>query len=233
MNSTNITNQILMGEFPLELSGIEKFLDMGEEIRLFQNEYLDSKIINEKFVIFVKYGKMAYIISRPDKTTFRFLTMNQNITFFSNAITPYTKYSQSWDIVALENTILIAFDKSQLQQMIKASPEFAEEFLMYATVYPTIMQKRTLLTANLTSSQRVLTWLFGLCQVEDEAKTEYAMPCELNQQEIADILILHISTCNKIFCWLDENGVVKKTKSHLYINYPALKQCIAEDWKIY
>ncbi|MEG1972017.1 MAG: hypothetical protein RR315_02570, partial [Oscillospiraceae bacterium] len=120
MNSTNITNQILMGEFPLELSGIEKFLDMGEEIRLFQNEYLDSKIINEKFVIFVKYGKMAYIISRPDKTTFRFLTMNQNITFFSNAITPYTKYSQRWDIGALENTILIAFDKSQVQQMIKA-----------------------------------------------------------------------------------------------------------------
>lgn len=232
MEEKDFTRRILMGEFPLNLFHLEPYLSQGEEIRLFAEEKLDQSIIEQKFLLYVRKGKGACVITRPDKTTFRFLTLGENITCFSNTITPYTEYSQSWNIRALENTVLVVFEKRQIQDFLIADPALAEEYLNFTSIYHTVMQRRVLLTANLTSSQRVLTWLYGLCSgCYDQPACE--IPCTLNQQEIADILILHISTCNKIFAWLQANGVAEKTKSKLRINVPKLRQYIMNDWKIY
>lgn len=232
MEERELTRKILMGEFPLSLSGLERYLSLGEELRLFQGEKLDQSIIQQKFLLYVRQGRGACVITRPDRTTFRFLTLGERVTCFSNTITPYTEYSQSWDITALENTVLVAFQREQVVKLLQADPELRREYVDFTSVYHTVMQRRVLLTANLTSSQRVLTWLYGLCcDCSDQQVLE--LPCPLNQQEIADILILHISTCNKIFAWLHANGVADKTKSTLRIHVPKLRQYIMNDWKIY
>lgn len=233
MTQDTMTRSILMGEFPLAFAGLENFLEQGQQLRLFEGEQLEHAIIDRQFLFYVQQGQMACEISRPDDSTFRFLTMGKGITMFANAITPYTKYSQSWDVVALQNTVLIAFSRETVHDLLLIHPPLASAFLDYTSQYHTIMQKRTLLTANLTSSQRVLTWLYALCECETKGQNEYLLPCKLNQQEIADILILHISTCNKMFGWLQSNGVIEKSREQIRVNFPALQQHIAEDWKIY
>lgn len=233
MQDQSITRSILMGEFPLSFHGIESFFQQGERLRFFEGEVLDSALIEKKFLFYVQSGKMAYEICRPDQTTFRFLTMAAGVTIFANAITPYTKYSQSWNSIALENTEIIAFDRDVIEQLLRKDAVLAAAFLDFTSEYHTIMQKRTLLTANLSSSQRVLTWLFALCNCEPQRQEEYSIPCSLSQQEIADILILHISTCNKMFGWLEANGVIEREKDAIHIYFPALQKSIAEDWKIY
>lgn len=232
MEEQALMNQILMGEFPLTLSHLRPYLHMGEEIRLFAGETLDPPTIKRKFLLYVRQGKAACVITRPDKTTFRFLTMGERITCLSNIITPYTEYSQSWDITALENTVLLAFEEEQILQLLRQDAALGREYMAFTSIYHTVLERRILLTANLTSSQRVLTWLYGLCAGYHDQKT-CNIPCGLNQQEIADILILHISTCNKIFGWLEANGVAEKTKSSLHIDVPKLRQYIMNDWKIY
>ncbi|QNL45699.1 Crp/Fnr family transcriptional regulator [Oscillibacter hominis] len=232
MDERALMHKILMGEFPFTLPHLEQYLHQGEELRLFAGEKLDQSIIERKFLLYVWQGKGACVITRPDRTTFRFLTMGEKITCFSNIITPYTEYSQSWDIMALENTVLVAFAKEQVYAFLKEDPVLSEEYMEFASTYHTVMQRRVLLTANLTSSQRVLTWLYGLCGGCCDRQT-CEIPCTLNQQEIADILLVHISTCNKIFAWLQENGVAAKTKSKLCIDVPKLRQYIMNDWKIY
>ena len=215
------------------VKGIENYLAMGTELRLFEGEKLEHSVIDNEFLLYVHQGKIACEISRPDETTFRFITTDQGITVFANAITSYTKYSQSWDMVALENTILVAFTRETVYDIIKKNSDMAESFLDYASSYHTVMEKRVLLTANLTSSQRVLTWLYALCECEQPQGEKYYIRCDLNQQEIADILILHISTCNKIFTWLQTNGVIDRDKQSIDVNFPLLRQYIQEDWKIY
>lgn len=232
MEEKDLTYKILMGEFPLTLPRLEEYLPQGEELRLFEGEKLDQSDIGRKFLLCVRRGRLACVINRPDKTTFRFLTMGEGTTCFFNTITPYTEYSQSWDVVALENAVVVAFEKVQFLGFLQTDGELWQQYVDFSASYHTVMQRRTLLTANLTSSQRALTWLYGLCAGHYDQEV-CDIPCTLSQQEIADILILHISTCNKIFAWLQSNGVAEKQKSKLRIYVPTLRQYIMNDWKIY
>jgi CRP-like cAMP-binding protein len=102
------------------------------------------------------------------------------------------------------------------------------------STYNVLQKQRILMTAGLSSSQRLLSWLAKLCnKTQPNTRGWYKIPCTLTQQQIADILFIHVTTCNKLFSRLYKEGIAERTRSHIVIyQFDKMKQYLEEDWKL-
>lgn len=234
MSEKDYRYQILTGTFPLTIAQLQMYQSLGREIKVFEGESVNLPGHRDSFVLFLRTGSLAASVSQPDNLSFRYMVYPTGSAVFYPVLLPTGPLSRSWSLTAQTNTVLSVFSYIQIQSLLKQDNTLLEQYMDFMLKQQLLLQMRTLMTASLTSSQRILTWLYELCQcISDAPSDEVLIPCSLSQQDIADILILHTSTCNKSFSTLRQKKIAFKEKKLIRVNYGKLMEYIEKDWKIY
>lgn len=214
MNDSNLRDMYYSIN-PISFPSLEKYIDFGTEIRLFAGEAL---LKQKAFILYIKMGMLKIWLKRDNGTPIDFCYCRQGTCLQLNDLVINT---EEWNIpfvTAAQNTIVIAFTKDQFYGFLQKDRQIFDEYINSASSYSTMLRQRLMVTAGLNASLRVLTWLDRLCQCSTpDSNGTYTIECNLTQQQIADILFIHVSTCNKIFSKLLSEHVAQHARSKLII----------------
>lgn len=225
--------QIYLGIHSFQISRMEQYSSDGEELRLFKGETLE-KNQSDSFIFYIRSGRFKICVRRSDNTVIDFaycvkggiLQINQ---FLMNAV--------PWDpafFEAVENSVIIRFTREQFYRIICQDQELFNQYVDNASAYSTLLKQRLLLTSSPNSAQRVFAWLEKLCDCnEPEIDGVFRIDCHLTQKQVADLLFIHVTTCNKILSKLNAEHIAQLQRGKLTIwDRKRLQKFREENWKI-
>lgn len=226
--------QIYLGIHSFQIVRMEQYSSEGEELRLFKGEKLERNH-DDDFIFYIRSGGFKICVRRADDTVIDFaycvaggiLQTNQ---FLMNAA--------PWDpafFEAVENSVVIRFTRKQFYNIICRDPELFDQYVDNASAYSTLLKQRLLLTSSPNSAQRIFTWLEKLCDCnEPGADGIFHIDCHLTQKQVADLLFIHVTTCNKILSKLNSEHIAQLQRGRLIIwDRKKLLKVSEENWKIF
>jgi CRP/FNR family cyclic AMP-dependent transcriptional regulator len=197
---------------------IQHLLNLGQEERIFEGESINNDDDPKRFLFYIVNGSFRLCVAKPDGTIFDFAYCHEGTIIQKNDRTPYIKLCDLSRIVASENSVIVYFSKQQFFDILANDQELLNEFVSSISTYCVLLKEKTLMTAGFSSVQRVLNWLHKLCLGTAPLENNiYEVSCSLTQQQIANLLFIHLSTCNKIFSKLKNEGIAKYTKDKIII----------------
>jgi CRP/FNR family cyclic AMP-dependent transcriptional regulator len=212
---------------------IVKYLSVGRELRYFVGDSLCS-LQKDGFFFYIKNGSFKITVQRPDGTNTDFSYCRAGTVLQTNRLVMDTKPWDPADCVAMENSVVVQFTREQFRLIIANDSLMFDEYVDNASTYTSLLKQRLLVTAGLNSGQRLLTWIDKLCQC-NEATIDgvYEIDCPLTQQQIADYLFIHVTTCNKLFSKLNKERIVRYQKGKLTVfQYQKLQEYLEKKFKI-
>ncbi len=216
----NSLQSILMAHFPKQESQFKRYLNEGVTLKLFAGELITKNCERDHdfLLYYISSGKCKVGFERSDGSFFTLDTRGADCMILSEYSSVASFSKDQLRIIAVENSILVAFTKSQCYDLVCRDPRFFEEFLYFTNVFYSELTHRLLNTAHLSADQKLLTWLDKLCQAgTPDEDGVYSVHCELTQSEIADLLLIHLTTCNKLLSQLTKERIIRKTKDQLFI----------------
>jgi len=229
-------HSILMPSYPTKKLCFSKYVHLGKEYKLFQGEFINN-CCNQRedpYLYYIVSGKMQLCFERADGSI---LSIAQRET--GNAFqAEYCGYASISDdklkFIAQINSVLVSFSKQQIFELLKVDDQLLEDFLYIVHMTYATFAQRLMNTASLHSSQRLLAWLDKLCKtVDPDAQGHFTIRCNLTQKQIADLLFIHVTTCNKLIAGLEKEKIIEKTKSHICVYDSAkIKEYLAHENKI-
>lgn len=222
MRAEDDLNSILipMPKFPTRELWLEKYIHLGTMHKLFQGEFINSSCNSndDPYLYYIVSGKILICFERADGSI---LSIAHRVkgNAFQSEYSGFASFSNDrLKNIALENSLLVSFSKKQFKELMKEDDQVIEDFMYIVHMYYATVGQRLLNTASLHASQKLLTWLDKLCKTNSpNEQGHYAIECNITQQTIADLLFIHVTTCNKLLAELEKEKIIKKTKTHLYI----------------
>lgn len=218
---------VFLGYWPHKFCRLAKYLDQGKEHRIFKDEEIDNQINSEEdpFLYYILKGKFKLYATYHNDALIDFTYCTAGNFMWINTPSPMVELCNLSRPLALENSVLISFTKIQFHQLISNDAELFNEYLDGISSYCLQLKQRVLMTAGLSSSQRLLRWLDKLCLgTPRESDASFIIECDLTQQQISDLLFIHVTTCNKLFARLASEQIARKTKKSIIVyNHERLK----------
>lgn len=231
----NTFNAILTTKHPQRESKFAEYAHLGQTLKFFEGEAVAKccKGDEDLYLYYIVSGSIRVRYQRSDDSLLELFYRDKGNIFQSEFNQFASICTDKLKIIAKQNTIVSAFTKRQLYELLQNDQELFDEFLFTIHLTYATLAHRIINTAYLSSSEKILNWLGKLCSVnEPDMQGCYKLPCELTQQQIADLLFIHVTTCNKLFSFLERDHLAKKTKSHIIVyNWQTLQEFL-EDEKI-
>ena len=224
--------KLYFGELPTTLPRFGKYLEYGQELRFFSGESIAAQQ-GDGFIFYIKSGSFKITITKEDGTVTDFAYCHKDCILQTNPMLEHATLWDPADCVAVENSVVVRFGRQRFYELIQQDQELFFEYIDNASTYSSLLKQRILITANLQSSQRLLTWVDKLCQCSVlDSEGIYRIPCHMTQQQIADFLFIHVTTCNKLFSALNREKILQHRKGMLTIyDYPKLCKYIEHNLK--
>lgn len=237
MGTSNDYNSILIpNKQPVRQLSFIKYSNIGLKYKLFQNEFIDNccNDDDDPYLYYILSGKMQIAFVRPDGSILGIAQRDAGSVFQAEYCGFASISGDKLKFIALENSILISFSKKQIFDLLKQDDELLEDYFYIVHLTYATLAHRLMNTAYLSSSQRFLTWLDKLCKTSSpNNQGHYVIDCDLTQQQIADLLFIHVTTCNKLIAGLEKEKIIKKTKKHIYVyDLTKLDQYLVNESKI-
>ena len=217
---TNYYIAILTNRHPQRESKFVHYIDRGRMEKFFEGETI-AKGCNgddDPYLYYIVSGKVKICYQRSDCSELVLFYRERGNIFQAEYKRFASICSDRLRFIAAENTVAVAFTKAQVYELFCEDKELLDEFLLTVHLTYASFAQRLVNTAYLTSGTRLLTWLNKLCAFSEPTEEGYyELPCDLTQQQIADLLFIHVSTCNKLFSFLEKENLVKKTKNHIVV----------------
>ena len=127
-------------------------------------------------------------------------------------------YMYRSNAVATENSVVVSFSGHQFYQLVQSDEELLQDLVNSMSTYNSMLRERLFLTCNVSSSQRLLNWLEKLCLSQQPDKNNtYTIKCDMTQQQIANLLFIHITTCNKVFAKLSKENIAAHSRKKIVV----------------
>lgn len=220
MGTTSDYNSILMPTHAIKKLNFEQYLHLGKPHKLFHDEFINSicYLDDDPYLYYIASGKIQICFERPDGSLLIIAHRDAGNAFQSEYCGFASISGDKLKFIAIENSVLISFTKKQLFELMKDDKQVMDDFLYVTHMFYATLCHRLMNTACLHTSQRFLTWLNKLCITNSpDEQGHYAIKCNLTQQQIADLLFIHVTTCNKIIAALEKERIMKKTKNTIYV----------------
>lgn len=211
---------VFLGYWPHQFSRLASYLDIGKEHRIFKGEEIDNKINNndDPFLFYILQGKFKLRATYHNSTPIDFTYCTAGNFMWLNTPSPLVELCSLSKPQAMENSVIVSFTKAQFHQLIANDPLLFDEYLDGISGYCLQLKQRVLMTAGLSASQRLLQWLDKLCLgTPRENDGSYMIECDLTQQQISNLLFIHVTTCNKLFAKLASENIARKTKRQIIV----------------
>lgn len=219
MESNNF-NAILTTKQSSRYSKFAEYAHLGLTLKFFKGESVAKSCRDDDdlYLYYVVSGGVRFCYQRGDESQVELYYREKGNIFQTEYKQFASICNDNLKVIAKENTIVSAFTKQQLYELVQQDRDLFEELLLVTHLTFGTLGHRIINTAYLSSGERILTWLTKLCTVNElDKQGYYKLPCELTQQQIADLLFIHVTTCNKLFTFLERSQLVKKTKKYIFV----------------
>lgn len=220
MGTTTDFTSILMPTYPTRKLNFSKYAHLGKLYKLFKDEFINTccNHDDDPYLFYIVSGIIQMRFQRADGSILVLAHRYAGNVFQSEYCGFASISGDKLKFIAIENSVIISFSKSQLFELLKQDAQLMDDFLYVVHMTYATLCHRLMNTACLPSSQRLLTWLDKLCRTSTpNEQGHYVIKCDLTQQQIADLLFIHVTTCNKLISGLEKDKIIKKTKSHIYV----------------
>lgn len=198
----------------------DRYKHLGKLHKIFCDEYITCSCNDgdDPYLYYIDSGKIQICFERSDNSTLIIAHRYAGNVFQAEYLGFASISHDRLKFIALENSIIISFTKNELFALLKQDDELMDDFLYVVHMTYSTLCHRLMNTSSLSSSQRFLTWLDKLCMsAGPNPQGHYVIPCHLTQQQIADYLFIHVSTCNKIIASLEKEHILIKTKTQIIV----------------
>lgn len=210
---------LLLSGTPKEAS-IQNYLDEGQTIKLFEGEQIDKQYRGDDdlYIFYIVSGSIAARMLHNDGTITELLVREAGDVFINGSRSdllpgpPYLCFS------AVENTVLVGFSKKQAVDLMQRDEGVCRDFFYYMEMGMSQLSQRVDTLASSSSTLRMLLWIDKLCEANEAGMDKvYRIPCDISIGEIADILRIHRTTCQKILKGLKERRIADRTKNYIVV----------------
>lgn len=191
----------------------------AREIKLFKGERIESTCSGEDdpYLFYIKTGQIKCTFSR-DGIEGRVLFMRGERSAFINENEKPLRKVGSVRYVARHDTVLAAFSRQQVFELVSADRSLFDELLAIEHRAFIQMGYRASLLDIQSSSERILTWLSDLCEGQKQrADGAFEVPCNLTLEGMSDFLHVHITTLSRLLASLKQDGILERGKKVLVI----------------
>lgn len=214
---------ILIPTQPFHRLKIGEYKELGRKKKLFKGESLiiNARTIDDLYYVYVDEGCVSMILEQESN-----LRVILNTRSAGNALmAQYNDYAAlgpyEAKVLAEENSVLFIFTQRDLFELIQKDPDIFYEFVNVSHMSIAQMGHRLSLITNQRANTRVIMWLLKLCALtEPEKDGSHIIPCDMTLSQLADYLSIHITTCTKLLATLEDEGIIRRTRSSITVLDP-------------
>ena len=209
-----------------------EYLDRGTQLRLFEGECIDTvcRRGSDPYLYYVVSGSLTALYLHDDGTVLPFYKRNAGNAFQGEFAGIASMGQAHLKFKANVNSVVVSFTYDQVYEMVKEDPRVFEDLVYVTHMCFGQFGHRLDNTGNQSSSRRVLVWLKKLMSVEEPGHDGvFRIECDMTMQELSDLLLIHVTTCSRIFSALKAKGIVDRTKKYVVILDPATLEKLAEE----
>lgn len=224
---------ILIPTQPFRQLKIAERISEGKKKKLFKGEYVrtSSNTLDDPYYYYIEEGQIVAMFEKEsgDGTPLYWRNAGNAFSAESDDFASIGRYKARF--VATQNTVLFAFSKQQLYDFMVEDPELFHEFVYVCHMSFAQMGHRISNTGYQSSTKRMIMWLQKLCATQHQNEDgSYDIPCHITLQQLSELLFIHITTCTKLVAALENEGVIKRSKTHIHVKDSArLEQYGLED----
>jgi len=209
--------QICLGMQSYKTKNFSKYLSLGTETKYFAGEILTPPQCDH-YLCYIAKGGFKFTTAQLDGEVYDLAHLQQGSLIQFIAHTYENPYMYHSEVVAVENSVVVSFSGHQFYQLIQSDEALFLDLVNSMSTYNSMLRERLFLTCNVSSSQRLLNWLEKLCLSQQPNKEgHYVIKCDLTQQQIANLLFIHITTCNKVFAKLNKEQIAAHSRKKITI----------------
>ena len=221
--------RMYMGQMTLPMPAITRYAASRPEQRYFAGEMVFPD--ENMFIIVVKQGKFNLCVEKADGSLFVYtqtmpgccIKCSESILLPNQLDTPI--------MIAAENSVITSFSRDDFYALVSKDKAVFDEMMDFSTFFSHLLRERLLIVGGLPANIRLLTWLDRLCECyPQETDGSFQIACDLTQQQIADLLFIHISTCNKLFSSLEKEKIAVYRRREIKVcRRDKIKQIISRE----
>lgn len=208
---------VYMGTTYTPMNNWKKHADLLPEQRYFAGERIPCEK-NGFYYYYIKKGKFKMGVEKADGTTIDYaychtgaiIKMNGTILRIEEFDVPFVE--------AIENSIICAFTLDDIYSLIVQDRGVFDDMMHSSSIFSMVLRQRLMIISGISATNRLLTWLDKLCGCSQADENGiYTIDCNLTQQQIADLLFIHVTTCNKLLSKLKTEEIARHTKKKIYV----------------
>ena len=199
---------------------IARYKDEGRKKKLFKGEAItwSARTIDDPYYYYIDEGQIVCALSDESGNDVPVMWRNAGNALSAeyDGFASIGRYQAH--LVATKNSVLSAFSQRQLYELAQRDPDVFYEFIRMCHANFAQNARRLSNTGIQSSSKRLVMWLQKLCAVHQPNKRRtYAIPCTMTLQQLSQLLFIHISTCTKLIAALEKDGVIRRTRTTIYV----------------
>lgn len=211
---------ILIPTLPFRPLKIAQYIDQAKKKKLFKGEAIrtDTHNFNDLYFYYIEEGQIVATFEKESGVGAPLFWRNAGNAFSAEfgAFASIGRYKARF--VATKNSVLFGFTLEQLYEIIRNDPEIFQEFILVCHMSFAQMGHRISNTGYQSSTQRIIMWLQKLCAIHTPDKNGcYEIECNMTLNQISELLFIHLTTGTKLFAALENEGIIKRTKTHIYV----------------
>lgn len=214
---------LLIPTQPFHRLKIGDYKEFGHKKKLFKGEslHLNARTIDDLYFVYVDEGCVSMVLDQESNTR---AVLNYCVA--GNALlAQYNNYAElgpyEAKVFAQENSVIFVFTQKELLELIQNDSELFYEFVNISHMEIAQRSHRLSLITNQRANTRVIMWLLKLCALtEPEKDGSHIIPCDMTLSQLADYLSIHITTCTKLLATLEDEGIIRRTRSSITVLDP-------------
>lgn len=217
---------ILMPDRPFRQLKIARYIDRAKKKKLFKGEMLRQKTNgpDDLYYYYIDEGRIRITFMQESGEGVFVYQRNAGNAFMCeyNGLASIGDYAARF--TAVKNTVLYAFTQDQLYDLIREDKDVFFELIYVYHMSFAQFGHRISGTGNQSAIARFTMWADKLCATRTPTDDGiYIIPCTLTIKTLSQLLMVHVTTCNKLILSLEGRGIVQRSRTELRIDLAALK----------
>lgn len=193
------------------------YLHLGKLITLNKGEGVQCNTPNDDFCFYVKSGELLLSSFKENGTIFYGKSLNEgSLTRLKKLYE--NKSSIMAEYVAVKKTEIVIFSKSTIIKLIQSDENVLRELITSYETEAEYLVARMISASNSSSISKILSYIYRLIDLEEDVKDGiYKIDFTITQKDLAQMLSVHETTCNRIFAKLKEANILIKKANKIII----------------
>jgi CRP/FNR family cyclic AMP-dependent transcriptional regulator len=220
MLSVEEQTAVMVPTMPFRQLKIVDYIDQAKKRKLFKGEHIigAANSIEDLYYYYVEKGQLRCSFTKinGEPATLFYRNKGNAFSIEYGGIASVGEYKMHW--IATTDTVVFGFTQQQLYNIMLSDPDVFYEFILVCHMAFGQLGHRITSIGVQSAMKRLVFWLQKLCaQREPDAQGVYTVPVVITNQQLAELLNLHVTTCSRLVSTLEVEGLIRRTRNEITI----------------